>query len=350
MPDLKHPNVHPAWSPWTEGLTLHVGAVYFNPLRYQNRRIAAHNFIQRMRTTPNAKLYLVEIAFGDRPYEVSTSSDIQLRTTDILWLKEAGCNVAVSRFEDGWKYGACVDIDFNFTRNDWAVETIHQLQHYEWVQPYSSYAFMTANHQPSRVRPSFTYAFHNYHAGDPSRHMAVKNGKSEGIKGGYPYAKPVELIGSPGGAWAFTNKSFDAVGGMLDICILGAGDWYMAFGFIGYNSLSTQSELRNQPGPYTSAIYAWQRRAAAAIKANIGYIDCFATHEWHGDISNRGYGTRWQILQKYEFDPAKDIRRNAQGLWQWTGNKPRLRDAVNRYFLSRSEDSTEFHGKTLIQP
>ena len=39
-------------------------------------------------------------------------------------------------------------------------------------------------------------------------------------------------VGATGGAWAFRRSALEAVGGLLDICILGHGDWSIAFGLV----------------------------------------------------------------------------------------------------------------------
>ena len=41
-----------------------------------------------------------------------------------------------------------------------------------------------------------------------------------------------------------------------------------------------------------------------------------------------------------KFDPRFDITKDWQGVYRWTGNKPRLRDRVRQIFLSRKEDET----------
>jgi hypothetical protein len=41
-----------------------------------------------------------------------------------------------------------------------------------------------------------------------------------------------------------------------------------------------------------------------------------ALHLWHGDLVNRRYGSRNAILRRHDFDPATDLRRNEDGLWE----------------------------------
>jgi hypothetical protein len=357
---IQHPNVHAAWSQWSEDEILHVVCVYINPFRWHARRELFHDFRLHMEQSPNVRLHVVEVAFGDRPFEVTSSAnpgDIQLRTTDALWHKENALNIGIQRIAAGWKYACTVDADFHFTRHDWALETIHQLQHYAWVQMFSSYATMGPDGRPLQIRPSFAYAYHQYFGGSLATHqdllrcIPLYDAAAKAASKPKPKSMPAAVLnttpGATGGAWAFTRASFDAVGGLLDSCILGAADWYMAFGLIG-NTTDGHPEAQSCGVAYEDSIRRWQARAFAAIQGNIGYVDSFITHGWHGDLKNRGYGTRWKILRDNEYDPLVDITRDWQGLLRFTGNKPRLRDEIRRYFLSRSEDSTECATAPLV--
>src|SRR6266852_6239094 len=159
MTDLigTHPDVHAPWKPWSEEATLHVACAYSNPQRWRTRRVLMNDFRQHMQSSPNVALHVAELAYGDRPFEVTgtDSLDIQLRTSHELWHKENILNIAIQRFPPGWKYGAIIDADFHMTRQDWALEAIHQLQHYDFIQLFSSYADLSADHRPFRVMASF---------------------------------------------------------------------------------------------------------------------------------------------------------------------------------------------------
>jgi hypothetical protein len=62
-------------------------------------------------------------------------------------------------------------------------------------------------------------------------------------------------------------------------------------------------------------------------------------HKWHGPRALRGYTERWKILEANAFDPYLDLRPDEHGVFEFTGNKPKLRDDVRQYFRSRNEDS-----------
>lgn len=324
---LRHPDVHYASQPWSELQTLHVATAYSNPKRFEARRKLFNIFRRHMHSAPNVELHVGELAYGDRPFEVTQPNhpgDVQLRTCHELWHKENVLNTVIGHFPSDWQYGAYVDGDWTFTRHDWALEAIHLLQHYDWVQLFSSYTDLSSDHRPIGMHAGFVYNLLE--------------------RGNVPrsYAK-----GSPGGAWAFRRSALEAVGGLLDICILGSADWHMACGLAGV--VDHRPEAIHCGSAYRRAIQIWQERATS-LRHNIGYLPGHCLHGWHGSKSQRGYSTRWQILRDCQFDPHVDIYRDWQGVWQLNPHKPHLRDAIRKYFHQRNEDDLALRGgeKPLI--
>jgi hypothetical protein len=320
---LAHPNVHYAAGPWSQAQTLHVAAAYSNPQRWNTRRATFNDFRGHIAQAPNVQLHVGELAYGDRPFEVTSpacATDAQFRTVTELWHKENLLNLVVSRFPADWRYGAYVDGDWCFTRRDWALEAVHLLQHYDWVQLFSSYSDLGPDQRPNSVVPGFAYNWRE------------RRGTARSYAGG-----------SPGGAWAFRRSAFEACGGLLDFCILGAADWYMACGLAGVTNDHRAETIHCGPA-YREAIATWQRRAGA-LKGNISYLPAHAIHHFHGSKGMRGYASRWQILRDFDFNPNTDIYRDWQGLWQLTPDKPGLRDALRKYFRERNEDDPTLHGE-----
>jgi hypothetical protein len=316
---LKHPDHHMAASAWSEDQTLHVAACYSNPYRWRTRRELANDFRRHIAQSPNVKLHVIELAYGDRPHEVSGPDDLQLRTKSELFHKENLLNLAIQRFDPGWKYGAYVDMDFHFTRHDWALEAVHQLQHHAWVQLFSSYADLSDTHRLINQANGFVW---NY----------IQNGYKV-AKGAWGYGG--RGFGATGGAWAFRRDAFDAVGGLLDRCILGHADWFMAFGLAGVNA--PDMRIAGYSPGYRHYIDSWVKRAAV-LEKNIGYVEGFVTHGFHGPKGKRGYSSRDKILVETQFDPLVDVAPDWQGALQLLPGRPKLRDQIRSYFLSRSED------------
>ena len=154
----------------------------------------------------------------------------------------------------------------------------------------------------------------------------------EQVSGLVPYAE----LGHCGYAWALPREAWDLLGGLLDVCIVGSGDWEMAMGLV---NRVQQAHPRGISDNYTDAIWEWGRNAWEQFHGDLGVVEGMCLHYWHGDKRQRGYISRWDIPINARFDQTTDLRRDAQGLWQLNGNKPHLRDGIRKFFRSRNEDS-----------
>jgi hypothetical protein len=286
------------------------------------------------------------------PFEVTGSSplDVQFRAKSVLFHKENILNEVIRTWPRDWKYGAYIDGDFSFIRHDWAIEAIKQLQHHPFVQLFSMYTSLTAKgHGGARASGAGSLSFAATYIDNGHRlpSTAVPGGWSHNVSpnsGGAVSSAPTKQpapawipVGATGGAWAFTREAYEAVGGLMDHCILGHADWFMAFGLVSQPTRGCLALSQYHPN-YTAMIEAWQSRAKA-LNSNIGVVDGFAVHHFHGDIKRRGYETRDQILVDHVFDPIADLRRNAHGIFELTHEKPALRDSIRRYFFARNEDA-----------
>lgn len=316
--------------------TLYVIAVVSNPIRFKSRYNLYKQFEKHVNDTPNTKLITVEMAFGDRPFEITDRDNqdhVQLRGVDEVWHKENLINIGVqyiSQIYPDWEYVAWVDADIHFTRPDWAVETIHQLQHYELVQMWSTCIDMGPQFEIVQTHKSFMYQYHENNFNPP-----IADGQ-----GGY-YGVNKKAFWHPGYAWAATRKFFNSVGGLIDAgmgAVLGSGDHHMALAVIGEVWRSMPSTIHEN---YRKYMRIWQERSDDGIKRDVGYVDTFITHYWHGKKADRKYQERWQIISKNKFNPELDLKKDAFGMYQLTDRNIRLRDEIRRYFRHRREDSID---------
>ena len=146
--------------------TLHVIAVISNPQRYETRYDLYNKFAKHVEDS-GARLWTVETAFGDRPHEITASDHsqhIQLRTSTELWHKENMINIGISRLPANWEYVAWIDADVTFARPDWALETLHQLQHYKVVQMFSDCMDLSPDYRivPDRAGEHLPGMMHQY--------------------------------------------------------------------------------------------------------------------------------------------------------------------------------------------
>lgn len=304
---------------------LYIVCVVFNPRRFKSRYKLYQDFKAYMERS-GAKLFTVEIAFADRPFEVTLPSNpmnLQLRTDSELWLKENGLNLGFEqlfRVVPDCYYIGWIDADVHFTRPDWVQETVFALEHYRVVQPFSEAHFLKHNGESKWKCPSATYEFN---------------------KRGFHQEPPMPLSytshGHPGLGWAIRRDVYEQMGGLMDFCIAGSGDTH------ALNAWKGDVSLYFEPGMsegFELKLREWAERAYHAVQEDIGYVLGACMHAWHGASELRGYEGRWAITNFHKFNPDEDLERDHQGLYKWKGNKPKLEQDIKRSMSGRDEDST----------
>ncbi len=304
----------------------HVVTMISNPVRYESRYELFFPFQEHiLKSTPN--LWVCELQTGDRPFVLTDPTNpqhLQLRSVEELWHKENCLNLMIRKMailRPDWKYVAWIDADVQFTRPDWFSEMIHQLQVYHVLQMFETATDLGPTGQAITIHESFM---------------------SKYLKKGAPH--PGDLnddeewymqYGHPGYAWAATRRAINTMGGLYDRSILGSGDRNMAYALIGrvamsYNEAITEAYKRD---------LADYEQECLQLGMDVGCMEGNLLHAYHGPKQLRGYKSRWQILTENEYDPDRDIKLDAQGLYQLTTRKPRLRDDIRAYFRQRDEDS-----------
>lgn len=345
---IDHPS-HAKPGIWPFPDKLHVCTAIINPQRFRSRYELFRGFEHRVDTS-SAILHVGEVAFGGRHFEVTDPNNphhLQLRIhMSELWLKENALNLLMAnviRLYPDAKYFAWVDADLQFSRPDWAQETLHQLQHYHVVQMWSFCQDLNVDHElvgfddGGEQMPGMMHQFiQSGRYGTLAEYRQII--REEGCDP-YPYGRGQRMKlhpGHAGYAWAATRYALDTLGGLIDFSVCGANDHHMARAFIGDILGSVHKDA---PQPFKEALKIWGERAEI-LKPKIGYVPGLVTHFWHGAKANRGYLNRWEIINDNIFDPALDLKRDAQGLYQLTGRNKKLIADLMGYFRSRLEDAT----------
>lgn len=293
---------------------LYVIAVVSNPARFASRYRLFEAF--RKQVDGKANLFTVELALGDRPFECN--ADLELRSFDELWHKENMINLAIQRLPSDWEYVAWVDADIAFCRDDWAEEIVHQLQHHHVIQLFQNAIDLGPHGEVIQVHNGFVWSW------------ATGQPPSRSANGGYNYGN-----WHPGYAWAARREAIEALGGLFDLGILGAGDHHMAHALLGKVHERVPPFLSDG---YVEALEAWQQRANVHIRQDLGFMPGTIHHAWHGPKRKRFYGERWEILRKHGYDPRHHIKRDSQGLLAFTHAGEVMRNDIRQYFKARDED------------
>ena len=316
---------------------LYVITVISNPIRYRSRYELYRAFEKHVEESGGI-LYTVEMAFGNRDFEITNSGNpqhIQLRSSTELWHKENMINIGISRLPMGWKYVAWVDADISFTRPDWCQEALHQLQHYKIIQMFSHAQDVGPNYE-MRPYSQFGGFAHSYRKG-------ISFPYKKGVTYPYPGIQSKDMAQWHSGyAWAARKEAIDELGGLMDWVITGSADHNMAAALFGLVKYTVHGSVHPN---FMRWMEIWQERALKHIRKNVGYMSGMIVHYWHGRKLSRGYVDRWKILVNNQVNPDIDLKRDSQGLWQLqdddTDRSINLRDNLQEYFRARNEDSID---------
>lgn len=314
---------------------LHVIGVISNTQRFRSRYDLFWKWHRHMQDA-GVTITLVEMALGDRPFMVTDENNpdhVQVRSDWELWHKENMINLGIQNALQRYpraEYFAWIDADVSFTRADWAVETIEQLQHYQVIQMWSQAIDLNSKQQPISTHNGFVWSwFENDFQVPPP----------VGSQGYYGQLRSKQGFWHPGYAWAATRQAIDMLGGLIDWAILGSADHHMAMALIGEVKRTIPTDKVSKR--FAKKMELWEKRATQHVKYDIGYLPCTILHAWHGKKRERFYVERWKILKDNDYDPDVDLKRDAQGLWQLTDEKWKLRNGIRRYMASRNEDSID---------
>jgi len=315
-----------------------------NSQRYKTRYNLYEKFEKYINSSENAVLYTIEAAFGDRPHTITKTGNprhIQLRTDCEIWHKEALLNIAISRLPVDAEYIAWIDADVTFARPDWAAETLHQLQHHPIVQMFSTAIDLDPEYdgydsEKGIVQYGAAHIYQKYISGQlPDEQLFPCFGtKSDNKLINYGGGSSKRYMHT-GYAYAIRREAFDAIGGLMDFNIVGCSDHSSFWGIIGHGEHAIHGGVTDS---FKRMHKIWHERAAKALNKDIGYVPGLLLHYFHGAKKFRNYIGRWQILIENKFDPLTDIRRDWQGLYSLTDDKPKLRDDCRNYFRQRNED------------
>lgn len=301
--------------------TLYVIGVISNPVRFNSRLRLFKEWKAAMEKTPHVQLCVVEEAFGDRHFEITKEGnewELQVRTHQILWRKENLINLAFKHLiPHNAQYIAWIDCDVFFHNQGWAQETMHQLQHYPLVQPWSDCVDLGPHGEVLHHFQSFCYV----------HRMGWK--KQTHPSQPYKYAHS-------GYSWAATRYFWENVRGLMEFNIVGSADHVMAFGSIGQSFNAVHGHMTEN---YKKKCKEWEERACYVTRGDkLGYVKGLIEHRFHGPKRSRKYRERWGMFIDHKFDPTQDLHYDAQGLI-YLKDKPQLEAEIFDYMKNRDEDS-----------
>ncbi len=313
--------------------TLHIVVVHFNPEMWVSHKRLRLEFLARYANC-GAPIYVVELALGERPFEVIDRSNprhLGLRSQEeVPWIKENLINIGIRKLvPPDAKYVAWIDGDVILSNPTWVGDTLNELHRVPVLQMFGECVDLGPSRQivtterggEDYVRHSFAKLYVEDRAGFRPRGVY----KNEHC--GYAWAARLDFL-----------RRIDPIDPLIDWSIIGSADWQMACNFIGQSSYAFHGDMQASFS-MRNAIFA--KKALAYGGKDLSFIPGLLQHEWHGAKKARNYVGRWQMLIDNKYDPDFDINYRSDGLLQWTGHNKPLQLAYRDYSRARNEDSID---------
>jgi hypothetical protein len=283
-------------------ITCHYNWFGFAKPRENLRRFLDH--------TAGLPVFGVEAQLSGHPMQTTGLkgwSQISAQQDQVMMQKETLLNLAEQAVPKEYDAIAWVDADILFENDDWFMETSRALDVYPIVQPFAKARWLGRAGELLDERPSI--------ASHPDLLYRCQ-------------AHPGFAMAARRSLWT------QGRGGLYEGLVVGNGDVAFAAAALDLD----------QPGhltmnPALKADYeAWAKPVRRWIKGRpIGTVHGAASHLWHGDLKDRRYLDRNDVLMK-TLDPAKHLMHD-NSLMTWTAEAPfGLRYAIRSHFANRRED------------
>ncbi len=302
---------------------------FFNPLGYKNKS-KNYRIFRESSKKQGLKLLTVELAFGKKPFELKKPDAdilIQLRTKkeNLLWHKEVMLNIGLKNLPTDCDKFVWLDSDIIFKNDRWISETSDLLERYSLVQPFRYFIRLPKGKRDLGSREINELI------------TSGKNGYGVSITDVERKAKLKSYIDpNSRGIWAARRKLLDSIQ-FFEYDIVGSGDTFMLHAFTSSN-LVTLKQLDLYPDTFRQKYLNWYKIAVKEIKGSVFVSEGAALHLWHGTIENRDYWGRHKRICDANYNPDTDIKKDEQGLWEWTGANPALQQVFRLHFVERDEE------------
>ena len=283
-------------------------ASYFNPCGFKLRKDNYIRFYEELKDK-GKHLVTVELAFDDAPFHLEALPNrLEFRSPDIMWHKEALLNIGIQKQIDaGYEFIVWLDADIMFHNSDW----------------YEQLELACASHNLIQV-------FETIKRHDDSDAFTVMKGTAASIGNSSP---------ATGFGWGSTAAILSKCK-LYSNLIIGGGDTLIYSAGAGY--LKEWLHKRRYSLAHIEDIVAWSNDWYALIGGNVGFarnrIDTF----YHGDLTNRNYLNRHELLLHSEFDPKIHIGFRDDNILKWsTEDTNDVHSMLRSYFADRQEDGAD---------
>ncbi len=279
-------------------------------------------FISNYSNRANLRIVLCEGIYNEElpDYSDKIFKHLKFKLKNILWVKENLINLAIKNLPDDAEFIAWSDRDIYFVNPSWVEDTIEKLKVYDIVQPWSEVIHLNPYYNLNHISKQKT----NVSFSDKSILSSAIDYKNYQTK----------ISTSTGQIWAINKLFYKKIEKINDTEIIGGADSIFA-NFCIIND-PFYEKILNQKTTIKSKNF-WELYKEKFKDIKYSYVDGLIIHYWHGDLRDRKYRERTDVLISLNYDPNEDISYDENGVLQFTEKGKRLETPIKEYFESRRE-------------
>jgi hypothetical protein len=289
--------------------TLYILVSYFNYNSNKSRERNIYSFIQK-NSNNKVKIVIIEGIYNNcNPLKDLNSQvflHLKYNVKHPISLQDNLINVGIKKLPIDWQYLVWIDSDVIFNNENWADNILKELQDKDIVHCFKEADFLNQDGTPS----SFTFLSECY------IHM-------NNIKDLDKYQRS-----HCGFVWALKRSFYEQIKEIFDYSIIGANDVVMNL-IVLKKSLEDYFLNSGYSQEYIDIVTEYYNRKK---EIKFTFVDNKITHLWHGNINNRNYHLRKNILKKYKFDPKQHILKNKDGIIELTEKGLIMLPYIKNYF------------------
>ena len=269
---------------------------FFNPAK--SFRIVQNLYtVKQLLEMAQIPVYIGEVAYNEEPFVLSSSPTThQYRTSSIMFYKENIMAQLIKMLPESFTKVVLLDADILFADPEWYRKVSEALDTHDVVQPYSKAMQLDVAFNVSNTKTSILSNLENNHEGY---------------------------------AWAF-KRDWLTKYPLFEYALVGGGDTMV------YHSLSN----------YTKPITFYSNDVSKTIDKLpfTNYVNVEIIHLPHGNLNNRQYGSRYEIMRSLMItfnitNLSNAVYRTPDGIFEWL---PQYREKINgsllAYFIGRNDD------------
>lgn len=279
-------------------------------------------FISNYSKRANLRIVLCEGIYNQElpDYSDKIFKHLKFKLKNILWVKENLINLAIKNLPNDAEFIAWSDRDICFLNPSWVEDTIEKLKVYDIVQPWSEVIHLNSCYNLNFIsKQKSNTSFSN---------KSVLSAKID-----HPNHEN-KISTATGQIWAINRSFYQKIGKLNDTEIIGGADSIIA-NFCVINDPYYEKILNEKTTIKSKNSWVLYKEKFKDIKYS--YVDGLIIHYWHGDLRDRKYSERTNVLISLDYDPNEDISYDENGVLQFTEKGKRLEIPIKEYFKSRKE-------------